>query len=104
MAERLDNQTFIVRVVVPTLAAVILAVTITLLASLFDDKVDNSEILKVIGPAFLTTVGAFVGFLGGYAVGRNEANKPCKPTTVRPLPAPLPSPRIPDEGEEDAAG
>lgn len=75
MAERLDNQTFIVRVVVPTLAAVVVAVTLGMLKGLFVPQVDNSEIFKIIGPAFQTIVGVFAGFLGGYAVAKADAQK-----------------------------
>lgn len=73
MAERLDNQAFIVRVVVPTLALVIIVVTLVLLAGLFSPKVDNDKILPIIGPAFQTIVGVFAGFLGGYAVAKADA-------------------------------
>jgi hypothetical protein len=73
MGERLDNQAFIVRVVVPTLAAVIIVVTLAMMIGLFSPKVNNAEILKIIGPAFLTIVGTFGGFLGGYATGHGAA-------------------------------
>ena len=70
---RMDNQTYIVRVVVPTLAAVLVAVTFVLLAGLFDKRVDNDAVFKIIGPAFQTIVGVFAGFLGGYAVAKGAA-------------------------------
>lgn len=70
----IDNQTFIVRVVVPTLALVILAVTYALLYGLYDTKVNNEEIMKIIGPAFQTIVGVFAGFLGGYALAKGADN------------------------------
>lgn len=71
---RLDNQAFIVRVVVPTLAFVIVAVTVALIRGLFDLRsADDPELLKIIGPAFQIIVGGFVGFLGGYAVAMSDA-------------------------------
>lgn len=73
MTPRIDNQTYIVRVVVPTLAAVIIAVTLALLAGLFHKDVDNDKVFAVIGPAFQTIVGVFAGFLGGYAVAKGSA-------------------------------
>jgi uncharacterized membrane protein YraQ (UPF0718 family) len=39
-----------------------------LLSGLFQTTVDNTEIFKILGPAFQTIVGAFVGVLGGRAM------------------------------------
>jgi hypothetical protein len=71
----LDNQSFIVRGVVPTLAFVIIAMTVTLLHGLFVPSVDNKELFAIIGPAFQTIVGAFVGFLGGYSAAKQQARE-----------------------------
>jgi hypothetical protein len=51
-------------IVVCTLALVLLAVIITMLAGLFDPVVDNEDIFKVLDPAFQTVVGVFCGVLG----------------------------------------
>ena len=51
-------------IVVCTLAIVLLAVIITMLAGLFDPVVDNEDIFKVLDPAFQTVVGVFCGVLG----------------------------------------
>jgi hypothetical protein len=48
------------------------SVIFVLLAGLFNDIVDNAEIFKILGPAFQTIVGAFVGVLGGRAMKQNE--------------------------------
>ena len=39
---------------------------------LFNPVVDNSEIFKLIGPAFQTIVGGFIGLLAGIQVNQNE--------------------------------
>jgi hypothetical protein len=39
---------------------------------LFNPIVDNSEIFKLIGPAFQTIVGGFIGLLAGIQVNQNE--------------------------------
>lgn len=45
-----------------------------LLHGLFDNNVNNDKIFEIIGPAFNTVIGAFVGLLGGLSL-----NKPkCK--------------------------
>lgn len=39
---------------------------------LFDNRVNNEEIFKLIGPAFQTVIGGFIGLLAG--VKLNESN------------------------------
>jgi len=70
MNERLN--TIILLVVIGTLSLTMASVIFVLLAGLFDNIVDNSEIFKILGPAFQTIVGAFVGVLGGRAMKQNE--------------------------------
>ncbi len=62
-------DTFVIRVTVITLAAVLAAVIGAMLVGLFDQRVDNAEIFKILGPSFQTIVGVFVGILGGRAMG-----------------------------------
>jgi hypothetical protein len=57
-----ENKTFVL--VVATLAGVMLAVIVVLLAGLFTSHVDNKEIFAILGPAFQTIVGCFVGVVG----------------------------------------
>jgi len=70
MNERLN--TIILLVVIGTLSLTMTSVIFVLLAGLFDSIVDNSEIFKILGQAFQTIVGAFVGVLGGRAMKQNE--------------------------------
>lgn len=60
-------------IVVITLASVMAAVIAVLLIGLFDNRVDNSEIFKILGPAFQMIVGAFVGYLGGRNSNNNSS-------------------------------
>lgn len=68
----MSDETFVVRVVTVTLAAVIIAVVCTLLAGLFNPLVDNADVFKVIGPAFSMVIGTFGGFLGGMAIAKRK--------------------------------
>jgi hypothetical protein len=70
MIERLN--TIILLVVIGTLSLTMTSVIFVLLAGLFNRVVDNTEIFKILGPAFQTIVGAFVGVLGGRAMKQNE--------------------------------
>lgn len=59
---------FIYCITITTLSIVILSVALVMLVGLFEDKVDNSQIFEMLGPAFNTIVGAFVGLLGGLSL------------------------------------
>jgi hypothetical protein len=45
------------------------------LIGLFDDRVDNAEVFKLINPAFNMVVGAFVGTIAGIKIGKDDVNK-----------------------------
>ena len=55
-----------------TLSIVIVSVAIVLLAGLFEENVNNDKIFEMLGPAFNTIVGAFVGLLGGLSLGQKS--------------------------------
>jgi len=59
-----------------TLCLVIFAMVATLMMGLFNDKVDNSEIFKLISPAFQTVVGGFIGLLAGVKLSHDEDDAP----------------------------
>lgn len=61
MKQRLSSEVFNSRVIIVTLAFVIVAMVGVLLAGLFIDTVDNKAIFAIIGPAFSGIVGYFIG-------------------------------------------
>jgi hypothetical protein len=67
---------WILKVAVGTLASVMVAVVLVLLIGIFlpNEQIDNKDILAIIGPAFNTVIGAFVGLLGGLSLN-GSANK-----------------------------
>ena len=92
-----DTVEWILRVTVVTLAAIMMAVIATLMFGLFNNDVDNAEIFSIIGPAFNTIVGAFVGLLGGLSLNANARDK-VEPAPEAPAPeAPAPEPEAPLE-------
>jgi hypothetical protein len=66
----------IVMMVSRTLCGVILAVIFTLLYAFFDPTIDNKEIFAILGPAFSTIIGGFIGLLAG--INLNELIKKVK--------------------------
>lgn len=92
----LDTVEWILRVTVVTLAMIMMAVIGALMFGLFANDVDNTEIFSIIGPAFNTIVGAFVGLLGGLSLNNvNGKDKPLELTEVAPEPEPEPEPVVP---------
>jgi hypothetical protein len=62
----------IIWVVVITLGVIVVSTVAVLLFALFDPLVDNTEIFKMLQPAFNMIVGAFVGLLGGLTINRKQ--------------------------------
>lgn len=71
----MDSDNFIKRIVfmvVFTLSIICLGVVAALLHGLFDNSVNNEKIFEIIGPAFNTVIGAFVGLLGGLSLNKSK--------------------------------
>ena len=67
---------WILKITVGTLASITVAVVIVLLSGIFIQSVDNQDIFAIIGPAFNTVIGAFVGLLGGLSLSGKDPNNP----------------------------
>lgn len=77
-------KSWILKITVGTLAAIVLVVVAVLMIGVFlpNDQVDNKDIFAIIGPAFNTVIGAFVGLLGGMQLaklGEKTDEKPAEP-------------------------
>lgn len=68
-----DIITWIFKVTILTLAAVVVSVVSVMMFGLFDDRVNNEKVFEIIGPAFSTVVGAFVGLLGGLTINGGKS-------------------------------
>jgi len=64
---------WILKTTVGTLAIIVVAVVVVLMGGLFNPTVDNDKIFEIIGPAFSTVIGAFVGLLGGISLNKADA-------------------------------
>jgi len=87
-----DTVEFTIRMAVVTLACVILVVVVAMVVGLFvpNDVVDSSKVFEIIGPAFNTIVGAFVGLLGGLSLNANARDKDEPEANETPPTAPEP--------------
>jgi len=77
---------WILKVAVGTLSAVIGIVVGVLAVGLFVDNslIDNEKIFEIIGPAFNTVIGAFVGLLGGLSISGGSSKKEEPIPTLEP--------------------
>ena len=56
-----------------TLAIILISMVITMLIGLFDAQVDNNKVFEIVGPAFQTIVGGFIGLITGIKIGSENA-------------------------------
>lgn len=92
-------RNWILKVTVGTLASIVLIVVAILMVGIFlpNEQVDNKDIFAIIGPAFNTVIGAFVGLLGGMQIAKlgekkdEEKPAPEAPKVEEHLPEPMPS-------------
>ena len=56
-----------------TLAVILLSMVIVMLIGFFTEKVDNAKIFEIVGPAFQTIVGGFIGLITGIKIGSDNA-------------------------------
>jgi hypothetical protein len=70
--DRENTINWILVLTVGTLALICVSVVAVMLYGFFDANVDNAKIFEIIGPAFNTVIGAFVGLLGGISLTKSR--------------------------------
>jgi hypothetical protein len=66
------NTDKIVMSVTITLCFVIAGMVGALLVGLFDPSINNDKIFEIIGPAFQTVIGGFIGLITGIKIGSDD--------------------------------
>ncbi len=61
-----------------TLCFSVLVMVVALVAGLWFDNIDNSEIFKLISPAFQTIIGGFIGLLAGVKLSNADEEPSCR--------------------------
>ena len=67
------NKDRIVMAVTITLCFVVAGMVGSLLVGLFDPTINNDKIFEIIGPAFQTVIGGFIGLITGIKIGSDDA-------------------------------
>ena len=68
--EQLSN--WVTMVACFTLAATVMSMVSVFVLGFFDEKVDNNKLFEIVGPAFQTIVGGFIGLITGIKIGSNN--------------------------------
>ena len=66
----LKHGFFVTKVSIVSLASIMVSVVAILLVSIFHPDVDNNKIFEILGPAFQTVVGCFVGMVSANFIRR----------------------------------
>ena len=57
------------------LVLVIVAMLLMFMYAVLDPNVDDVKVFEIIGPAFQTVVGGFIGLITGIKIGENKNDK-----------------------------
>jgi len=55
-----------------TLALIVLSMVIVFVMGFFDEKIDNNKLFEIVGPAFQTICGGFLGLITGIKIGADS--------------------------------
>jgi hypothetical protein len=55
-----------------TLSIILLAMVFVFLMGFFNEGIDNNQLFAIVGPAFQTIVGGFIGLITGIKIGLNK--------------------------------
>jgi hypothetical protein len=67
-----DLSTRVTLVACYTLAIILLSMVTVFMIGFFDEKVENAKLFEIVGPAFQTIVGGFIGLITGIKIGSND--------------------------------
>ena len=55
-----------------TLSVILLSMVLVFLMGFFTEGIDNNQLFAIVGPAFQTIVGGFIGLITGIKIGLNK--------------------------------
>ena len=73
----MDMKNFIMAVATMSLTLVVIAMCWMFIYAILDPSVDDKEVFTIIGPAFQTIVGGFIGLITGINIGKKSEKEEC---------------------------
>ena len=70
----INLKNFCVVAATSSLVAVVVSMVVMFVIALLDEAVDDKIVFDIIGPAFQTIVGGFIGLITGIKIGENNDN------------------------------
>lgn len=68
----MDIKNFIMMTATASLVLVVIAMCWMFIYAVLDPNVDDKEVFTIVGPAFQTIVGGFIGLITGIQVGKQK--------------------------------
>ena len=66
---------WILMIATGSLVAVVINMMVMFTIAILDPTVDDAKVFEIIGPAFQTIVGGFIGLITGINIGKNQENE-----------------------------
>jgi hypothetical protein len=68
----MDNKEKIILVATYSLVAIVIAMIAMFILAIIDPAVDDNIVFQIVGPAFQTIVGGFIGLITGIKIGQTD--------------------------------
>jgi hypothetical protein len=68
----MDNKEQIILVATWSLVAVVIAMIAMFILAIIDPNVDDNVVFQIVGPAFQTIIGGFIGLITGIKIGSSD--------------------------------
>lgn len=68
----MESKNHIILVATYSLVAVVMAMIAMFILAIIDPAVSDDLVFQIVGPAFQTVVGGFIGLITGIKIGQND--------------------------------
>ena len=68
----MENKEKIILVATYSLVAVVVSMIAMFILAILDPNVNDDLVFQIVGPAFQTVVGGFIGLITGIKIGQND--------------------------------
>ena len=75
---KIDIKNFVMVVATVSLVAVVISMCWMFIYAILDPTVDDKEVFAIVGPAFQTIVGGFIGLITGIKIGQQIGDDDAK--------------------------